>query len=360
MDKSPDVVGHHRPKYILTFDLAEKVQLFRSIGLEVPPINDPFFSKTREQTLQLFERIFPGIEICGINMSDLATKILAAAMLHQTPILHNTIIVSTCPEITALQPGAAYALHLNRLIDGDGKIIGIGPRPGTAPIDTQISELARYAQGHQVILVEDGSFSGTTLAYIIDKLQKKGLRVSAVVIGFAFQKAKDVLSQSFNVEVIAVEHVDGLVDWMPDHDFYPMVPNNGRVIGLRWLDEALPVYNENGMTFSVPYLEYFCPISDWASIPEKDKWLVSRFFARKTYDLFVLIHRLSNRQDITIGELTAILPRVSAPIRIKGGRLISANTKILEYLHDLLKEDWYVWSIKLRRQRHFFSYPPTG
>lgn len=52
MDKSPDVVGHHRPSYILTFDLPEKVQFFRTLGLEVPQVDDPIFKDIRGKAIR--------------------------------------------------------------------------------------------------------------------------------------------------------------------------------------------------------------------------------------------------------------------------------------------------------------------
>jgi hypothetical protein len=339
MNEKDEVHHPHRRSYIITFDLPEKVKLFRTIGLKVPDANDPFFLETKEQTISLFEKIFPDTIIRGIEMNDLAADIISKAMSIQATHFQDAIIVSTCPEITNLRNGASFSLQINRIIDFQGNILGIGPRPGIESIESQINALAPYAKGRQVILVEDGSFTGKTLSYVVNLLKSKGIDVTAVVIGFVFQKAKDVIRQSFPGDIFDIEQVDNLIDWMPDHDFYPFIPNNGRVIGFRWQDEVMPIYSHSGLTFSVPYLAHFCPITDWASIPAKDCWQVSLFFLQKTYELFTAICNLNNRRDLTIGELSAILPKVSVPIQMDGGHLSTPDLKIKDYLWSLISEN---------------------
>lgn len=329
---------HHRRSYIITFDLPEKVKLFQAIGLKVPNQNDPFFSETKEQTMRLFEEIFPEVEVRGIDMSDLAADIIAKAMSIQTTHFQDAIIVSTCPEITILRNGASFSLQINRLIDSQGNILGIGPRPGAQAIESQINSLVPYAKSRQVILVEDGSFTGKTLSYVLSLLNNKGINVSAVVIGFVFQKAKDVIRQNFAGDVFDIEQIENPIDWMPDHDFYPFIPGGGRVIGWRWQDEAMPIYSRSGLTYSIPYLAQFCPITDWASIPAKDCWRVSRFFLQKSYELFTAIHELNGRHELTIGDLTRTMPKVSAPAQLNDGYLLSPDTKVRDYLWGLISE----------------------
>lgn len=252
----------------------------------------------------------------------------------QNTHMRNAIIVSTCPEITALRNGAALSLNINRLVDYDGKILGIGPRPGTESISAQIEHIANYAHDRQVILVEDGSFTGKTLRYILEMLQNKHVRVSAVVLGFVFQNAREIIREGFNGEIFDIEKVDGIIDWMPDHDFMPFVPSNGRVIGHRCSGELLPIYDQDGLTQCVPYLDGFCPLTDWAGIPAEGCREITEFFISATYELFEIISFLNDSRILTIGDLAGTLPRVSIPFSLYGQPTVTKDTPILGFLKN--------------------------
>lgn len=317
--------------YILTFDLPQKVNLLRSIGIKTPDIDDPFFEEIRKEIVNKLQRFYADSEIISMSMQELAEEILMQA-INKKHLLQRGMVVSTCSEISRLRKG--YTLEINRLVDQNGNLLGLGPRPGFPSLDDQIRGIAAIANGEPLILVEDGTFTGSTILYILDKLKRHNLSVSTIVIGFAFPKAVEKIEQGFNGELIVVETPRTYIDWMPDHDFFPFIPNCGRVVGVQWRDEYLPFYTYNGASYSIPYLLTYCPFSKWTSIPEKYAHEFTCFCVEAGRNLFEHINRLNDKK-ICIADLMDIQPQISIPIDTTQRQFPSTGTVITDYFRDL-------------------------
>ena len=333
---------HHCRTYVVTHDIGPKVACFRSNGLNTP---DPdgiefrrFLADTRDGIIRIIGDAFKDghTNTRSITMDDLADEILAKSM-KQHELLRGAVVISTCAEIAARRHG--HTLEINRIIDRQGKIIGRGPRPGYPVIDEQIEGIAAITNGLPLILAEDGAFSGETMIYLLERFKRQRLSVNSIVIGFGFPEALASIGSVFKGEII-VEHVDDFVDWMPDHDFMPFLPNCGRVLGIPWDDGALPLYTHNGASYSVPYILPFCPMSEWTRIPQKHCYDLSCFCVEQTRKLFEMLDKLNNRR-LTIGELIYTQPRVSIPMAVGQSAELyfpRLDTEVSSYLEELQQE----------------------
>ncbi|HLD28610.1 MAG TPA: hypothetical protein VJB67_03265 [Patescibacteria group bacterium] len=328
-----DIEDHHRT-YILTFDLGPKIRLLRTEGLKTPDQNDPFFLELKDEIERRIQGFFPDATIKSVTTEDLADEIMSQAV-HQKTLLREAEIVSTCLELAILRRG--HSIEINRIVDQAGQIIGLGPRPSYPCLDEQIHSINAVSNSRPLVLVEDGSFTGSTLIHILDKLEGQRMSVAAIVIGFAFPKALEAVQARFEGEVVVVEPMEEFIDWMPDHDFFPFTPNCGRVLGMSWNGTNLPFYTHNGASYAVPYLIPFCPMTRWTSIPEDYIYDFSMFCLQQTLKLFELIGRLSG-EPVTIGQLMDVRPKISIPVPIGGSGLPRLNARVVDFLSDVCHE----------------------
>lgn len=322
--------------YIITHDLPNQVQLFKGLGLATPAVDHPIFAQIKEGLVRVFKNIFPDKEIKSIDVNELSQEIwsLAAKKIGN----QRAITISTCFELAATRRG--HTLEVNRIVDSAGNIIGIGPRPGYPSLRDQLDGIAALVDETPLIIMEDGSFTGETLQVILEKMQKRNIRVSTIVIGFCFPKAATKIRQFFDGEIIIVEQTNNLIDWVPDHDFFPFVPNCGRVFGAPFGDECLPFYSFEGASYSFPYITPFGDPGAWASIPNNRFYDLSHFCICRMTDLFKLMNELNNK-SLLIGDIAFTRPRVSIPLRLKEKRLLRLDTDIVAFLEELRSNHQY-------------------
>lgn len=304
-------------KYILTHGIRSGVErLAIGLRLKAPTPDDQLYDEVRERIGKLIGNALQDVEVMNVDATELGRLVLERA----NQFGPNCHIVSTCPEVAL--PGFGETLHINRLIDFHGDRLGIGPRPGFPSLSEQVRQQVERASGNPFVIAEDGVFTGGTLYDLITEIQRQGGEVVAVVAGFVFNRATSVGGQlhelQSKVEIVSViEHDQNLLDWMPDHDFLPFLPNCGRVLGVRFGPAVQPYYSRNGTSYSVPYLTPFCQMKAWASIPE-------RAAAGFTHDCISLAQKVYNRLEdlnktsITVGMVTAgrVQPHVSMPIQL--------------------------------------------
>jgi len=316
--------------YILTFDLERKLRLLRSVGIKTPNNNDSVMRDVRQHLTDAIKNCFSGQEVVihSITMEDLADEIWSKA-LNKKSLLQNAVVVSTCLELAA--PRYGHTLEINRIINIDGNIIGIGPRPGFPPIDDQLANIAHVAAGQPIVIVEDGSFTGNTLCHTLNAFRAKGLDVAAIVVGFIFQEARQKVKNIFNGELIVVEEMADYLDWLPDHDFFPFTPNCGRVLGTKFGNDFLPFYTYNGASYAVPYLTTFCDVTAWAGIPHDRANAFSLWCAQTTLAIYRAIDAL-NGEQVKIGDLLQVRPRISVPISVGQKKFPSLDTKVSDFL----------------------------
>lgn len=320
--------------YILTCDLGSKIKLLKHIGFKTPDSHDTFYKDFQVELARLINVSLPEAKVVSVSMEDLADNILTAALNKQT-FMQNAIVVSSCVEIAL--PRKGQVIEINRIIDEQGKILGLGPRPGFPPVEEQMESIRVISADLPIILVEDGSFTGSTMCYLIKKMKEKGMKVAAVVIGFTFPKALAAIQREYDGEIIVIEKLSELLDWMPDHDFFPFSPNCGRVFGIAINGHCYPFYTHNGASYSIPYVEPFGNLSEWASIPRESTNSISLFCMQQALTLFERIEKLSGK-EIKIGDLLNVKPRVSIPVSIGQSRFPRLDTRVTSFLHDTCHE----------------------
>lgn len=339
-----DVVGHHRGHtYLLTFGLPDKVDYLKQLGVHVAFRHDhPFFTQVRNDLSLKFQRFFPHAKIRSIDARILAQDILDRARQVEGVLTGDTVVVSTCPDIVCLENG--LQIEVNRLINDAGAIIGIGPRPSCNRIDVQASRLYELSNHRDIVLVEDGTFTGSTLLYLLNVF---GRSLKAVVVGIAFVDAIQTINEKFHGSIDVVEEMSDFIDWMPDHDFFPFLPHCGRVVGVAigFNEGALPVTLDelpwSGTGFSVPYLMPFLSeeqMSNWTSIPRQECWDFSAYCLDRSIELFEIITESNGGRDIRVSDLVKNSSRICYPIRVGHRPKVIKNVPVLEILHRSRRE----------------------
>lgn len=321
--------------YILTCGVEKKSQALRLLGLKTPETGDSFFSEFRSGLINRLEAA-TGFRVVEMDLSDLAGEIVAKAEeLRALLGKGRAIIVSACSDICSPD---GHAIEINRLISQNGQSLGRGPRPGRLPIAEQIAEIAAKANGQGIIIVDDGSFSGGTQARLIHDIEKSGSRVIGFVAGLIFPRAREEFDiKGFRGPVVAARNLVG-VDWLPDHDFFPFVPNCGKIVGQAQNGAVTPYYGRAGETYSLPYLKPFITesmLQDWASIPPEAGDAFSLFCLQAALEFFKRLEEMNGR-PLTLADL--VKPRngvkISVPIATGQNGFPRLETRVTEYLHN--------------------------
>lgn len=295
-------------KYLLVSTLQSQLSALERVGLRIPS----------QDMISGVEASLAGLiaaRICAqplvMDFHQVYNCIVSLAKKIEAR-LTDVVFLSTAPWV-ALEGG--LCLEINRLFSLDGKQIFIGPRPGHDDIHKQIAHLHRRLHGRKVVLIEDGSFTGGTLATIIKILKERSVPVEAVVLGILFPQAAGVLQPIVNGGLHCAMPDLKPYEWMPSHDFFPFVPNAGRVIGHKLGGLYMPVYTQHGMSIGMPYIGPYGDARQWASIPGSDQEIAhfSTKCLKLALSIFREMERLNNK-EICIGDLAGSCPRVSIPV----------------------------------------------
>lgn len=320
--------------YVVTYDVASRLQVFRPKTLTIPRPDDQLFERFHMGLFQKIQQALPGINIDTIEMSELRRKIWEQVNARITD-LDQQAVLSTCPEIADSNPKSeGLLLNINRLFNTDGQLIGHGPRPGFEPLEKQYDDLATRIASRSVVLIEDGAFSGGTLRSVLHELNSRGITVTAIIIGFCCTRAKFVLGNFFSGELVIVHPIENLLDWIPDHDLIPFIPNCGRVLGETTDSGFMPVRNAEGFSCAYPYILPFGKIEEWASLPIEGARDLSRLCLDTSIELFSRVG-----PKMTVGELLGANPRVSIPIEIGGHEAkVALDMEIVGFLEQMRKK----------------------
>lgn len=320
-------------QYILTLTLYEHLCAFKRVGLKIP--NREMVDKIEEGLTTLVKNAFTKsnsvVEV--IRFGDFCDEIVSAAkdLKVQMP---DAVIVSTTPMI--IYDAGGICIGLSRLIDIDGNMISVGARAGNVSVEKQIELLSGELAGRRVIILEDGSFTGGTLCYMIDKLSQKKANVEAIIMGILFPAAKKKLASIFKGKLVCKYHFEKPFDWMPSHDFFPFIPNAGRVIGTKVGDSLIPVHLFDRSTLSKPYILPYGKLSEWAGLPltSLESLDFSKFCVSSTIEIFEEMERLTGK-TITIADIIDTRPVTSVPV-ISGRRNVdffSLGDRVVDVLY---------------------------
>lgn len=307
------IAESRRGVYLITCDVINRLQSFRSKGFNVPSRNHPTFRSFHGKFLREVQRILPDAFIKAIDMGDLLrnVQVCAEELLARES---SCAVVSTCSDLVLTIKG--NAISINRLFDHNGELIGYGPRPGFKDLDSQVRELSRRMSSRPVILAEDGVFTGKTLCFILEKLATFGVNVSKIIVGFCCAKAEATIRERFTGDLVVIRKINGLIDWIPDHDLVPFVPYCGRVLGKETFAGFMPVVAPEGASYAYPYIMPFGNFGEWASLPAVGALELSRFCLDASIELFSCIARNSGKKEIMARELVGQEVQVSLPISI--------------------------------------------
>jgi hypothetical protein len=172
---------------------------------------------------------------------------------------------------------------------------------------------------------------------LVKQFAKHRVEVAGVVVGICFPSAADNLRKLFNGNLMVVEKTQEPIEWMPDHDFLPFIPNCGRVFGQMFGDEGMPFYNHEGISFSFPYILPFGNPNKWASIPQQHTYNFSLFCLEQALGIFKHLDKLNDRQ-LTIHDLSGSAPRVSMPMSCGDDRLPEVDMPISSFLSEVCHE----------------------
>jgi hypoxanthine-guanine phosphoribosyltransferase len=323
----------HRGTYVVTYDVASRLQSFRAKGFTVPLQNDLLFERFHMSLFQKIQRSLPGFIIDTIEMSELRRKIWEQVESRVTD-LSQQVVLSTCLEITDSNPKSeGLLLNINRLFNAEGVMIGYGPRPRFDSLSKQLDELTHRIGHRSVILIEDGAFTGGTLKFVIHELESRGIKVTAIIVGFCCNGSRSAIQEVFSGEIVMVHPVKDLIDWIPDHDLIPFSPNCGRVIGEQTSEGFMPVQTKDGFSCAYPYILPFGKIEEWASLPTEGARDLSRLCLDTSIEIFSHVG-----PEIAIGELLGKNPRVSLPLAINTqGYLPALDMCIVAFLEQIME-----------------------
>ena len=319
---------------VVTFDVAGSIQLFRSKGLKVPGKDDPLFERLRKNLLGRVIKAFPESEVTAIDKDELRSqiwKILGS-------IVNGHAVLVTCSEMASLNPDPnGLNLSINRLFDTEGKMIGYGPRPGYAYLSKQFDELAGKIAGRPVVLAKEGAFRGNTCCHILDELEKRGVRVVVLIIGFCDVGAKAQIGQKFGGEFVIMHLFDQLIEWIADRDLILFMPGCGRVVGEISTHSFMPILTPEGFSLTFPYILPFGRTGKWMSLQDGHASELSAVFLDYSIELFSRMEQ-ENGRKIMARELLGDNPRVSMPVAVGNHLQIPGpDTRILDFLNQVRK-----------------------
>lgn len=321
-------------EFLVTLDVGEKVASFQNVGIETPSADDPFFRRIQADIVDAVQvAIGDNIRVRTVSMSELAGDVLSLA--YRTRKTEGSLIVSTCREFA--EPMKGITLDINRMVDESGVSLGIGPRPGSEDLDEQLRLIKLHAHDRPVVIVEDGIFSGGTVQFIVERCRRAGIEVSQVLVGFRFPGSQERIDalREMDVEVAWLEEFGDLLDWVPDHDFLPMVPNCGRILGVKPFGEPVPYYSLQRAAFSIPYLHPFSPVEDWASIPASTKRDLAKICLSLSQQIYTKLD-LMNGRKVRIEEVLAAPQPVTIPFRLSHEMpYFTRREAVSEFLNEL-------------------------
>lgn len=319
MQTAPIRQPFHRT-YVVTYDMASLLQAFVWTPIRVPAEDDPIFKLFQAGLNEKLKQALPEARVHPIVMSDLRCQLWEE--VGKISGNDGYVVVVTRYDVTeasrkasAIVKAEKCVLSINRLFNGNGDMMGYGPRPGFPTLGRQFEEIKKYVADKPVILMEDGSVTGGTIFFILDRLRELGVDVPIVIVGFSCSKADTALGHVYAGDPVIVHDVGDVIDWLPDHDLIPFTPNCGRVLGKRMSEGLMPALVDGGVTYAYPYILPFGRMTEWSSLSQISALEISRYCLDWSISLWEMIGEMNGR-TITVGELAGICPRISIPIEV--------------------------------------------
>jgi len=269
------------------------------------------------------QRIFGplGIDVQFISWSEMQQRLTSLIEEHS----------ADRPPIITLDPvyveGADMMFSTNRLTgfskhSSTWTDLGKGPRPGSPMIDVQLAEMARHSslgRSKRVIVVDDGVWTGGTLAALDQLFLVRGIRVDKFLVALQIRQEEES-HELRGIEDRIIAHRDGdfapgeVIDYVCERDFYVGVPYSGRTLGVSVSangasgpKSAIQIYYPNlpmPGNFGAPYVAPLGDPEHWASIPSPEVKAFSRACLMLSRRLYVEVEKETKRR---IGHARPVL-----------------------------------------------------
>jgi len=137
-------------------------------------------------------------------------------------------------------------LEVTRITNPKTGEVKVSERPGNRPLSEQINGLRKY---DKIVLADVGAFEGGTLLEISEMLEKSGLKIEEIYLGFSSNEANRKINKSRKLTAL---NLFDFYEWIEIRDFFGI---DGRNVGM-----------DSGTRLYIPYWEN---LPKWASIPRE-------------------------------------------------------------------------------------------
>ena len=211
--------------------------LQRKLGYKIDRGQKESLRALEDEFLQDFWKFIPKtVEKKSFNARDISRKLGEVADGQGLPVISLDRVYL---------PKADDYMEVTRLTDPLTGEVTIGERPGNKPLSEQFEILKKYSK---IVLADVGSFEGSTLLEVCSGLEKKGIEVAGIIVGFVGKKAAANLSSKYSFSTL---YQFDFYEWIELRDFFGI---DGRRIP--------------GQTGFIPYWNN---LTAWASLaPEKE------------------------------------------------------------------------------------------
>jgi pyrimidine operon attenuation protein/uracil phosphoribosyltransferase len=316
-----------KPKYILIQDTET---VFSRIGGKTKTQFNTSFTRAVDNYLAVLRS-----SLCAAFDSQVDIRIYSqlqveAALQRQVTdelkANHNTVCI--CLDrflLDNLESAGAYQKRFFRFQicrSSDDKKI---PRQGSAPFLEQLEHLQQAIpklDNKQLIIVDDGVFSGGTIKKFLQLLSAKGIKapIKKVIV---FVGNRESLKNFTLVPLEIIKQVNNLYDWVNIRDFSPF---GGKI---------LYASKNNKVLYTIPYLY---PWSNGASASldmSPQLFTVSQNMIRAFKDLLIVYESIYSNKPLTFRKL--VKNGFSLPTNLERNIPISINDSVIEYLDRCMK-----------------------
>lgn len=159
---------------------------------------------------ELWQYVPKDSKTVSTDAEDIQSRLSALISAEQLPVITLDDIY-----IPQSNPYVSGALSVTRLTDPKTKeIIGLGPRPGAAPLEDQIDLLKDYKS---LCVVDIGAFEGDTALKIIKMLRSADINVERLYLGVWGKQAVNKVNGI--VDTYALKTFD-FYEWIELRDFF--------------------------------------------------------------------------------------------------------------------------------------------
>lgn len=239
-------------------------------------------------------------------------------------------------ENTKIYKRRFFRFHICRLFN-DTKIPRLGSKPFLKQLET-LQQLISNLKNKQIIIVDDGIFSGGTIKSFLQLLSTKGIKtkIKKVIIFVGNHKhLKNFVS--FPIEII--NSFNDLHDWINTRDFSPL---GGKILAV----------NKNGhSSLAIPYLY------PWSAGNNANLEMSPHFFSAskdiiREFQKLAKIYEISHNKQLTFKKF--VENNFPLPTDFKKNIAVSTNDSIVKYLDNCVK------LIQKEQNRHVVIFDMDG